>query len=186
VSLCQFPSASRAQAQTVATACAQRALARGRTGSGALPAGRCPRLGAWRELTHYPQVPDSATRAASRHIAGGGTFGRFANRYMCLGGDGFTDLPQALSAAAVGQKAEVVDAHGRWGHHLADPEQRHDIFSRDHTRMWSSGSTVLSPSTRPRFSLSRCRFTPIRTSHPSGSRQWGCSVGQDRHPAPGS
>jgi hypothetical protein len=52
--------------------------------------------------------------------------------------------------------------------------------------LWSSGSSELPPSTRPRFSLSRCRFTPIRTCHPSGSRQWGCSVGQDRHPAPGS
>jgi hypothetical protein len=33
--------------------------------------------------------------------------------------------------------------------------------------------------------LKGCRCPPIRTSHPSGSRQWGCSC-RSRHPAPGS
>ncbi len=71
------------------------------------------------------------------------------------------------------------------GHHLADPDQWRDLFSRTHARSCRSGSATLVPSTRPRFSLKGRGFTPIRASHPSGSRRWGCSVGS-RHPAPGS
>ena len=59
------------------------------------------------------------------------------------------------------------------GHHLADPGQRHDENSRAETRFISVRKRRTATVTRPRFSLSRCRFTPIRTSHPSGSRQVG-------------
>jgi hypothetical protein len=71
------------------------------------------------------------------------------------------------------------------GHHLADPDQWHDLFSRTHARSCRSGSATSVPPTRPRFSLKGRGLTPIRASHPSGSRRWGCSVGS-RHPAPGS
>jgi hypothetical protein len=74
---------------------------------------------------------------------------------------------------------------GRWGHHLADPDQWHDLLSRTQARLCRSGSAISVPSTRQRFSLKGRGFTPIRASHPSGSRRWGCSVGS-RHPAPGS
>ena len=71
------------------------------------------------------------------------------------------------------------------GHHLADPDQWHDLFSRTQARLCRSGSATLVPPTRPRFSLKGRGLTPIRASHPSGSRRWGCSAGS-RHPAPGS
>ena len=56
------------------------------------------------------------------------------------------------------------------------------IFSCPDTRSFMPRSAVSSPQARRRFSLEGDGFTPIRTSHLSGSRHWGYS---DREETPG-
>jgi len=48
-----------------------------------------------------------------------------------------------------------AERRGRRGHHLADPDQWHDQFLAPKDACFSSGSTVLSPSTRPRLGATR-------------------------------
>ena len=69
---------------------------------------------------------------------------------------------------------------GGGGHHLADPGQCNN-FSRARTRC-SFPDGLCRPATRRRFSLDGDGSSPIRTSHPSGSRRWGCSRGGGARP----
>jgi hypothetical protein len=70
------------------------------------------------------------------------------------------------------RKADWLSTGHRGAHQLADPDQRHDLFSHARARLRSYGSVMSSPSTRPRFSLSECRFPPIRTVSRAAPIHW--------------